>query len=198
MSIFVEFAYICKMKRALVKQHIIETASNLFYKNGYNRTGINEIIKEANIAKATLYNHFKSKEDICIAYLKYKNQGFTEDLKTFINAKTIGKQKLLGLFDFLQSFYSSKEFNGCWCINTVSEIPKSNVAIRNEIVAQKEALIEFISDLVQDNLKGYTKDESFKIAKQIFILYEGAISESHLQDNPWPIQSAKSICEQLI
>jgi len=186
------------MKRFLVRQHIIETASDLFYKNGYNLTGINEIIKEANIAKATLYNHFKSKEDICIAYLKYKNHDFIEDLKTFINTKTIGKQKLLGLFDFLQSFYNSKEFNGCWCINTISEIPKSNVAIRNEIVAQKEALIEFISQLVQDNLKGYTKDESQKIAKQIFILYEGAISESHLQENPWPIQSAKSICEQIL
>ncbi|RZN83261.1 MAG: TetR/AcrR family transcriptional regulator [Winogradskyella sp.] len=186
------------MKRALVKQHIIETASDLFYKNGYNRTGINEIIKEASIAKATLYNHFKSKEDICVAYLKFKNEGFVEDLKSFIDTKTKGKQKLLGLFDFLQSFYNSKEFNGCWCINTVSEIPKSNEVIRKEIIAQKEALILFISNLVQDNLEGYTEDESLKIAKQIFILYEGAISESHLQENPWPIQSAKSICEQLL
>ena len=35
------------------RHHIIETASELFYKKGYNSTGINEIIKESGIAKAT-------------------------------------------------------------------------------------------------------------------------------------------------
>jgi len=59
------------MKHGLVKEHIIKTAADLFYTNGYNSTGINEIIKEAGIAKATLYNHFKSKGDVCIAYLKH-------------------------------------------------------------------------------------------------------------------------------
>ena len=42
------------MKHAEVKKRITETASYLFYKNGYNSTGINEIISEAGIAKATL------------------------------------------------------------------------------------------------------------------------------------------------
>ena len=60
------------MKHSEVKNHIVETASNLFYANGYNLTGINQIISEAGIAKATLYNHFKSKEDICVSYLQYK------------------------------------------------------------------------------------------------------------------------------
>ena len=57
------------MKHSEVKNRIIETASSLFYKNGYNATGINEIISETGIAKATLYNHFKSKEDICLAQI---------------------------------------------------------------------------------------------------------------------------------
>lgn len=186
------------MKRHLVRQHIIKTASDLFYKNGYNRTGINEIIKEANIAKATLYNHFKSKEDICVAYLKYKNEGFIENLKTYIDTQPKGKQRLLSLFDFLESFYSSSGFNGCWCINTVSEIPKSNEIVKREIIAQKNTFIQFINGLVQDNIDNYKDDESIKIAKQIYVLYEAAISESNLQENPWPIHSAKSICKQII
>ena len=51
--------YIWIVKNSIVKNRIIETASSLFYKNGYNSTGINEIISESGIAKATLYNHFK-------------------------------------------------------------------------------------------------------------------------------------------
>lgn len=56
------------------KDLILETASNLFCNNGYNLIGINEIIDKSGIAKATLYNHFKTKEDILLAYLDKKGK----------------------------------------------------------------------------------------------------------------------------
>ena len=183
------------MKHALVKEHIIKTASDLFYQNGYNLTGINEIIKEAGIAKATLYNHFKSKEDICIAYLKYKNDNFIQDLKKYISNKETGKKQILSLFDYLNQFYKQKDFNGCWCINTISEIPKQNENIRSEILMQKEGLITYISELIMENI-GYAN--SLDLARKIYVLYEGAISESHMQNNDWPIASAKSICDAIL
>ena len=184
------------MKHALVRDHIIKTASDLFYRNGYNRTGINEIINEAGIAKATLYNHFKSKEAICVAYLKYMNDQFLKDFKGYLDSKPSGESKLLGIFDYLQTFYASKSFNGCWCINTISEIPKENTLVRNEIVSQKKALIDYITELVDANLTSDTLNEN--LAKQIYLLYEGAVSESHLQQDSWPISSAKDICKTLI
>ncbi len=186
------------MKHSQIRYHIIKIAADLFYNNGYNLTGINEIIKEAGIAKATLYNHFKSKEDICIAYLKYKNDNFLLDLKSFIETKDDGKTKLIALFDYLEKFYQSNHFNGCWCINTISEIPKSNIKIRFEIQEQKETLIHYIEELISNNLKGLSELESSQLAKQIYILYEGAVSESYLQQKIWPIRSAKSICNKLI
>lgn len=199
MSFFLKkFSIFAIMKRALIRQHIIQTASDLFYTNGYNRTGINEIIKEANIAKATLYNHFKSKEDICVAYLKFKNETFLKSIKSFIEAKPNGEEKILGLFDFLESFFNSDKFNGCWCINTVSEIPKSNLIIKSEILSQKKALINYISNLIHTQLKNYEDTECISLANKIYLLYEGAVSESNLQDNVWPIHSAKSICKQIL
>jgi len=128
-----------------VKQNIIETASFLFYKNGYNLTGINEIIREARIAKATLYHHFKSKEDICLSYLQFKNSTFLSDINTFCINISEGKERVLGIFDFLQLYFKNKDFNGCWCIKTVSEIPKDNVRIREEIQQQKKYFLQFIT-----------------------------------------------------
>ena len=81
MSTFKKIVYICAVKHSEVKNRIIETASLLFYKNGYNSTGINEIISEAGIAKATLYNHFKSKEELCLAYLRFKDKTFKEEIE---------------------------------------------------------------------------------------------------------------------
>ncbi|MCG8387762.1 MAG: TetR/AcrR family transcriptional regulator, partial [Cytophagales bacterium] len=99
MSVLLVFVYICNVKHTGIRQRIIETASLLFYRNGYNSTGINEIISESGIAKATLYSHFKSKEDICLSYLQFKNTIFLEDIKVFCTSKPKGKPQLIAIFD---------------------------------------------------------------------------------------------------
>ena len=134
---FENLFYICIVKHSEIQHRIIETASSLFYKNGYNSTGINEIISDAGIAKATLYNHFKSKEDICVAYLRYKNTSFQNDIKAFATSKKKGPEQILALFDFLLLFFNEQGFNGCWCIKTIAEISKENQSIRTEIQRQK-------------------------------------------------------------
>lgn len=185
------------MKHNLVRQTIIETASRLFYEKGYNLTGINEIIKEAGIAKATLYNHFRSKEEICIAYLQYKDRLFFEQLKPFISTYTPGKNQLIALFDFLAAFYNQNDFNGCWCLNTISEIPKENKEIRAVIQKGKETLITYIGELLA-NIPELTEADQNIYAKQIYVLYEGGLSESHLHQEIWPIETARGLCEKLI
>lgn len=181
-----------------VKDRIIHTASHLFYKNGYNATGINEIIDKAGIAKATLYNHFKSKDELCVSYLRHMNTVFLDKIKTYCTTKRKGKSQILALFDFLKDFFSEKDFNGCWCIKTVAELPKDNKLIRQEIQYQKEQFMQFISTLIENNVKVKSKKESESKVRQIYLLYEGAVGESHLHLEEWPIIEAKAICAKLI
>lgn len=181
-----------------IKQNIIEKASALFYKNGYNSTGINQIIKESGIAKATLYHHFKSKEDICLAYLQFKNDTFLKDIKSFCVSKSKGKAQILALFDFLKAFFKNKDFNGCWCIKTMAEIPKENEKIRKEIQQQKKNFINFIAVLTAENLEDINKKKLKTASRQIYLLYESAVAESHLHQLDWPIKEAKNLCSQLL
>ncbi|WP_290701051.1 TetR/AcrR family transcriptional regulator [Lacinutrix sp.] len=186
------------MKHSQVRHTIIETASDLFYKNGYNSTGINEIIAEAGIAKATLYNHFKSKEAICISYLQHKNDSFLESVKIYCESKPKGKQQLLALFNFLELFYKQPEFNGCWCIKTIAEIPQDNISIRTEIQKEKKTFIALIQELVIANTTLQSEKEIIVLTKQIYLLYESAVTESHLHKESWPIQAAKSLCNKIL
>ncbi len=186
------------MKHSLVRQNIIDTASHLFYKQGYNLTGINEIIKEAGVAKATLYNHFKSKDDICIAYLRHLNDNFLQDIGSFSAKKSKGKAQILGLFDFLKKFYNSREFNGCWCIRTAAEIPKDHAHIRDEIHRLKKDFIRLITTLITTNLELKSEVEADKLAQQIYVLYEGAVAESYLHGEQWPIDAAYDISEAIL
>jgi AcrR family transcriptional regulator len=186
------------MKHSVARQNIIETASRLFYQKGYSLTGINEIIKEANVAKATLYNHFKSKDDICIAYLNHRNQGFLEDFKGFLLKSPKGKAQILAMFDFLKAFYATSTFNGCWCINTISEIPPENVTIRETIQNQKRNFLKLIEVFTKANFPNQTIIENEILAKRIYLLYEGALAECHIHQQSWPIDSAKELCEYIL
>ncbi|VAW10767.1 Transcriptional regulator, AcrR family [hydrothermal vent metagenome] len=185
------------MKHSLVRETIIKTASNLFYQKGYNLTGINEIISESGIAKATLYNHFKSKEDICVAYLNNLNTPFLKDIEKFSFSKPKGSKQILALFDFLENFFHSENFNGCWCLNTISEIPNQNKKIREEIQKGKNNFLELIIKIVEINFPNKTKNEVATLSKQIYLIYESAISESHLHQNEWPIKTAKIIIQKI-
>ena len=51
------------------RERILETARALFYTRGVNNVGIDLIILESGVAKATLYKHFKSKDDLILAYM---------------------------------------------------------------------------------------------------------------------------------
>ena len=186
------------MKHSEIRQTIVETASNLFYKNGYNLTGINEIIREAGIAKATLYSHFRSKDDICVAYLRHKNDTFLEEIKAYVLKSPKGKTQLLALFNFLKNFFKDKDFNGCWCIRTIAEIPREKENIRAEIQSQKNQFLQLINQLMLNNFPKNSTKENESLAKRIYLLYEGAVAESHLHQKKWPIDSAKEICELVL
>lgn len=181
------------MRHLDTRQHIINSASELFYKNGYNHTGINEIIATAEIAKATLYNHFKSKDDICVAYLKYMNDQFLNDILAFCKSKPKGKDQLLALFGFLENFYNSSEFNGCWCVRTAAEVLADNDKVKKEVKIQKLKFLSLINDLLSSN-------EIIKegLGKKIYVLYEGAVAESHLHGEVWPIIEAREIVNSII
>jgi AcrR family transcriptional regulator len=63
------------------REMIVRTASMLFYRQGYSNTGINQIIEEAGVAKSTLYQQFRSKEDILLVYLEETGETTMEGLR---------------------------------------------------------------------------------------------------------------------
>lgn len=177
---------------------ILQTASDLFYEKGYNLTGINEIIATAGIAKATLYHHFKSKEELCIAYLKSRDEALVQALKDHCKTKKSGNGQLLGVLDFLSKFFNSGNFNGCWCLRTFSEIPNDNQDITNQIRTGKNALLDLITQLVIDNKPILTLTKQKLLGRQIYLLYEGAVSESYLQGDNWPIRESQNLLKEIL
>ncbi|MCI4671762.1 MAG: TetR/AcrR family transcriptional regulator [Bacteroidia bacterium] len=172
------------------RRHIIEIASELFYKNGYNSTGINEIIKESGIAKATLYNHFKSKEDLLLVYLDVKDNELIKHIKEFCNNKPMGNNRLIAVLEFLVFFFKQDNFNGCWCIRSMAEVPKENQRVRLKIKSNKKKFLDFLQQLVIENKPELSLTKQEQLGNQLYLLYEGALTESHIHDAVWPIETS--------
>lgn len=177
---------------------ILNTASELFYSRGYNLVGINEIIKESEIAKATLYSHFKSKEDILVAYLEFKDKALYESINEHINKKKKGDGKIIGILSFLEDFYKADNFNGCWCIRSMAEIPSDNKFIRLKIKASKKRFLSYITEVITENKPHLRKGQLQSLSNQVYLLYEGAVAESHIHNDIWPIKTAISLLKDIL
>ncbi len=185
------------MGRVEIRQHIIETAGKLFYTNGYNSTGVNEIIAKTGVAKATLYNHFISKEAICIAHLEFRHAEFITTLKNLLDSKELGKRQLLGIFDFLLENYRTPGFCGCLGIKIYGELGHESTNIKSVVQQQKKDLLLFLAGLVRRNFINISNAEVEKVSAGIYLLYEAAISESHIHQNDWPIHLSKKMAVSL-
>jgi len=185
------------MKKLNVKERIIEAASHLFYFNGYNQTGINQIIAEANVAKASMYQHFRSKEDIAVAYLIGRHAMWMGQLKDSVSIQNTSKGKVIGCFDYVMEWLNEVEFRGCGWQNIITDLPDDHDKIRAQAILHKNDVRKWIHDLLKTEDQ-YSDAQAEALGDEVLVLIEGAIILSQIQKSEWPIQSAKRACIKLL
>jgi len=183
----------CKFKKNIMntRERIVETASRLFYTQGYNSTGINQVIKEAEIAKASLYQYFPSKEDLLLEYLHVTALSTNDALQKIVDKHNTPIKKVLALFDFLIDFSVQREFQGCNFLNIASEIPRDNEKVRALIQKQKNHIRALFSDI----LKPINKED---LADELYVLFDGALISGKVFGEEWPIKITRKIVKKLL
>lgn len=59
-----------------VRQRILATASQLFYERGVRAVGVDLVVDESGVAKTSLYRHFRTKDDLIVAFLEREDVEF--------------------------------------------------------------------------------------------------------------------------
>jgi len=180
-----------------VRERVINTASRLFIEQGYNLTGINQIIEEAGIAKASLYYHFPTKEDLCIEYLKRRNEQWLQSLSEHLKHITDAKQRIIKTFEYRAVYIKLNCYSGCSYVRIISELPQRSKKIDNQVILQKENQQKFFLDLV-NQLKGLSKERKLLLGEALFILFDGAITQCQIFKNTLPIEKAKRTAIRLL
>lgn len=170
------------------RERILEIASELFFRQGYNSTGINQIIAEAKVAKASFYQHFKSKENLCVAFLNVRHQYWFEELIKYTSNETGPVGKIISSFDFLIYMNRKEDFRGCSFLNILSEIQPDNIKILRVIQNHKLDLRNYFLEMMGNS----------DLSDHIYLLFESSIIESQLFKSNELIEKAKKIVLDLI
>jgi len=186
-----------KQRGQIVTDKILDTAERLFFKQGYNITGINQVIEEADIAKASLYKHFGSKADLLVAYLQRFHQTWFDRLEADVNSVPDPKQRLLAIFDYHRERQILGEFGGCRFIKANDEAGMSDERVLAEIQKAKQHLKEFIEQLVINS--GHKKLLTDKeLTDMVFMMTEGGLVAASIFKHADDLQSAKAIIQRLV
>ncbi|WP_299405489.1 TetR/AcrR family transcriptional regulator [Acaryochloris sp. IP29b_bin.148] len=175
--------------RKPVRERILETASQLFYREGIQNVGIDRIIAESGVAKMSLYNHFKSKDALIETFLRQRDQQWRQWFVARVEeGSSEPKQQLLRLFDVLQEWFESPDFRGCAFINATVELANPNHPGCQAALDHQQAVYTFIHRLVTE-VEGLESTE--RLARQLLLLVQGAIVVAMMQNHPLAAAEAK-------
>ena len=105
------------------RERILGTAYELFSHRGIHDVGIDELVERAGVAKATLYKHFASKDELVLAFLEQRKQIWNIRLGREGGTTARGQQRraAVAIFDLFDDIYGRDDFEGCSFVNTLLE-----------------------------------------------------------------------------
>ena len=177
------------------REQIVSEALRLFYQNGFNATGVDRIIREAGVSKKTLYNHFKSKNELVMATLRKRDELFRNRMMR--ETERLGEtpqERLLTIFDAHEAWFEEKDFSGCMFINASAEYSVKEDPNHVICAEHKRLVREYVRDLA---IQAGAKDPD-TLSAQLNLLLEGAIVEAHVSGHITSARLARRMAEVFV
>lgn len=177
------------------RMRILETATDLFYREGIRAVGIDTIIARSGVAKMSLYRNFASKDDLVVAFLEYRD-GIYWQWWDHVMAKhpDDARQQLGDLFASLARRVASPAYRGCPFINTATEFPDPRHPARALCLANKRELRRRLTELAS---RAGARDCEV-LADQLLLLMEGAYASAQNFRADGPAPSLRGAAEALL
>jgi AcrR family transcriptional regulator len=146
------------------RERILDTAYELFSRNGIGAVGVDRIVAEASVAKMTLYRHFASKTQLALAFLELREQRWTRDwLQSEVHRlASTPRDRILAVFDVLDGWFHRADYEGCSFINTLLEMPESD-PLHRAAAHHLEVIRGFVEDLARQAGVEHPNEVAFQL-----------------------------------
>ena len=171
---------------------LLDTASTLFAREGIRSIGIDRILSEAGVAKATLYQAFGSKEALIVAYLERRDAADRQAYRAHTAKLHPGVDHVLASFDLAEKAALVGNYVGCIYANALNEFPDPELpiaaAVRHHRAWVREQWLNAIG----------ARGSGESLADQIQILYDGCLLGAKVSRTVAPIVLARDMARDLI
>ena len=155
------------------RTRILDSAYELFSRRGIRAVGIDEVIEHASVAKATLYRHFASKDELVLAFLERREAVWTRE---WVEAESrrrgeTAEEQLLAIFDLFDEWFRRPDFEGCSFVNVLLETADREHPVGRASAAHLATIRDVVGSIAEE--AGLRDPEAF--AHSWHILMKGSI-----------------------
>jgi AcrR family transcriptional regulator len=173
------------------RERLVRAAEQLFYAEGVRAVGVERLLAESGVGRASFYRHFASKDDLVVTVLQNYDQAFRGRLRDAVRARD---DDPLAIFDTLAERFASDDFRGCASINTMVEIADPDSPAHQVAAAHKRAVVEYVDGL----LTAAGHSDHVALAEQFVLLIDGALVTALRERTSAPAYRARAIAAALL
>jgi AcrR family transcriptional regulator len=176
------------------RERLLRAAAELTYTNGIDATGVDAIVNEAGVTKRTLYQHFRSKDELVAAALQARDESTIAGLRAAVDRSIArGAGPIAALFAVLTRTFADPAFRGCAFLNAGLEMHDEDHPVRPVVRSHTDARRALIADLVR--AEGVDDDST---ADAVALLVEGAFAVGAARRESAAIKRAARAAQRVI
>jgi AcrR family transcriptional regulator len=155
------------------REKLLTAAYELFSRHGVQAVGVDAIIERSGVARQTMYRHFRSKQELVLAFLQRREEVWTQGwLAAEVRRRAQDpRERLLAIFDVFDEWFRAPDFEGCSFINVMLEHPDEDHPLHRAAASYLARIRDFLQELAVG--AGIAEPEPF--ARQWHILMKGSI-----------------------
>jgi AcrR family transcriptional regulator len=179
--------------RQSARDRLLAAANELFYNEGVHTVGIDRIIEQAGVAKASLYNTFGSKDELVRAYLETRQASVTQRIMQAVDRYDTPRERLLAVFEGQGDLFSGPDYRGCAFARASAE---SHPGDQAEQAAG--AYRHWVRALLTDLAAAAGAPEPDTLARQLHLLYDGSSQSARMDHDPSVAAAARDCAAVLL
>jgi AcrR family transcriptional regulator len=180
--------------RPAPRERLLAAADELFYEQGICTVGVDRIFKTADVARASLYTTFGSKEELVRAYLQARSERWQATVAEVLPERwDTPAERILGIFELLTEWFHTPGYNGCPFINASAEATSS--AIVAEVRDRHRA---WVRELLTGLAREAGASDPAALSAQLVLLYDGSMVGAQLDRSAAPGEAARAAAAALL
>ena len=160
------------------RERLLAAADELFYAEGVQSVGIDRVIERAGVAKASLYNSFRSKDELVSAYLGRRGESILSRLWAKVALYTDPRDRLLAVFEAQAEGMARTGYHGCAFASASAEA-KQGSPVDTQVCAYRGHVRDAFTKLATEA----GVHNPIGLATQLQQIYDGAAQSVRLDRN---------------